>query len=574
MSSTAHTILLTALLLSVAGHCGAVAGPEEEPVTLSLVGAPLTRVLSQLSTESEKYVPASDLAEVKLTVIVSRQPRATVLAQVARVLGAQFRPKADSPATQELRRRRDVSEWVERWKRARRSAEKSARELQESKVREHFRKALSQLDRPFPRDENGNIQLPNGLGPLPLARFARLLPDSDFEAVVRHVAAVSPLREGGDALPLPPPIARPFKAFSPEAQRLLAEFVSAGSPPDSPLTADRVDHLHDAVVTVGSDGAAAMDIHILWPSGNRMDGYAVSGAYSGKGMELHLHRHMFAELAKERTPEAALLGAQIIGSGEVRPAPHGLVNYLDPWVRVSDSRKAAERLAALEALASRRDPLRSEFLVALSKTGLNVVADHHTRSERLRRSGGDRFDEILKDAAASYDTIFVQDGGFLLARSAWWPDRDEEETPAPHPETWIRTKQQGGGLTLDDLGVLSRLSEPRLDGLNAYRDGLIHFQHEVRLARRHRWVWTLAASLSGVQRRLALSAEGLPVARLDLRKRALLQKSIPFRGPWDQVRLRIWRYGLPDGALGSDLGSHYAAQLFVPGATAPLWSTD
>jgi hypothetical protein len=563
---------LCLLFVAVTGTYGQLsvrAAESSEPkVSETLRGVPLSDLLDKLSGPELRLTAAPEFRDVKVTLIVEDQPRSEVLRRLAQVFGAEYQVSAGAPPNWEFRRKRDVSDWLKLWQEARRHSEQRVRELQEAQVRSRFEAALKALDKPLPADENGDAQLPDGLGPLPLARFAKGLAPAEFDAVVKHVAAVSAIRAGGAALPAPPPIVRSFTSLPAPQQRLLEEWVGSSAGPGSALGAQRSGSIRQAVVTIGSDEGVGMDIHILWPSGDRIGGYAVSGAYGGRGMELYRHRFLFAELAPHATPEGALLGATITDQGMVKPGGAGLVGSISPVVRCESDALAAQKLRLNDIGAETRPPLRADFLAAAAKAcKLNLIADYHTRSARLRGSGDDGLSGVLTAAAESYESVFRQEGTFLLARNGWWPDRDEEETPAPHPENWIRAKTGHRGLTLNDLGVMSSLTSARLDGLAAYRDADVNFDQEVLLARRGRWVWALLQRLSSAQKRQVESREGLDLARLDLVLRAYVMHAIPYQGSWDRIRLRVTHTEpsfVPDGS--------YGAQLLLPGSDTPLWS--
>lgn len=161
--------------------------------------------------------------------------------------------------------------------------------------------------------------------------------------------------------------------------------------------------------------------------------------------------------------------------------------------------------------------------------------------------------------------------GYLLSRNAWWPDRDEEETPAPLPERWIEAKQasRGENLGLDDLSLLGQLTDAQLDGLSAYRDGGTAFRLEVSLARRHRWVWALLRSLPEGKRKAARSPDGLPVRDLDVRQRTFLIDSVRLRADWNSVRL----YVAADGSSSRPEAQRPFSGVWLKeeGTAAPIW---
>src|SRR5688572_21025378 len=149
------------------------------------------------------------------------------------------------------------------------------------------------------------------------------------------------------------------------------------------------------------------------------------------------------------TPAGALLGASLTSEGTALPTVVIEVAVL--------------RSQPLESLPSR--PMAHEFLLGVAeKLGLNLVADHHTRSTRIEFPPTPTVQQALERAAEGYHLIIRQEGKYLMARCRFWPDRDDEEPPSPAVEEWLRLKAADQNLPLPAIEQLGRLPEVKLIG--------------------------------------------------------------------------------------------------------------
>jgi len=540
---------LAGLLLAVGGLAAGSAAPAAPSPALKEVGKPLADVLASLSRDGVVYAAADELAQVKVSLAAPEPDRAALSDRLARLLGAEWRPgKKDGVEARILHRRPAVGRWVETWRREKREAVRAAREYQEASIRETFRRAFAGLEKPLATGADGKPERPPFVGQIPLARLVQSLPASRQDELVRWLAAGSPTRVGGEWSRRPPALATPFRDLSSGQQGLLREWLG-GEDVNAP--AGDLRDLPNGTMTFGSQ-EGAFEVGVFLPGSNRTwANHALGGFRADHAVEAELYRVLFKRLAAHATPPDALLGARLTERGTAEPA-----------VSIADEDLARRPLARLPGNA-----LAWELLPAVAAAaGLDLVADHHTRSARLPLpEPAYTLRQVLELAAERYQLVLRVDGGCLMARNRLWPDRDEEETPAPHPERWLALKLRGESLTETDLTVIGGLSDARLDGLNAYQDGPVHFLLEVHAARRHRWVWGLIASLTADQRRKARSPAGLPLRSLDLRTRNFVIQHAEVPARWDRVHLYVEEAARRAGRAG-----FVRVQLRDPTSDTPL----
>jgi hypothetical protein len=515
--------LMVGLLACSALAPASWAGPAPSARSVKEVGRPLVEVLASLSRDGVVYAPSDELAQVKVSVVAPKPEPAALPGRLAGLLGAEWRPgKKDGAEARILHRRPAVDRWLETWRREKREAVRAAREYQEASIHETFRQAFAGLDKPRATGPDGKPERPPFVGQIPLARLVQSLPASRQDELVRWLAAGSPIRVGGEWDRRPPALAIPFRDLNPAQQGLVREWLGSE---DVNAPAAEIADLPNALVSFGCQ-AGAFEVGVFLPASRRAwTNHAVGGYRPEHMVEAELYRVLYRRMAAHATPPDALLGARPTDKGTAEPA-----------VSIADEGLAGRPLPRLPV-----EPLSWELLpVVAAAAGLELVADHHTRSARLRLPAPSyTLRQVLELAAERYQLVFRVEGGCLMARNRLWPDRDEEETPAPHPERWLALKLGGESLAEADLTVLGGLSEARLDGLNAYRDGPVNFTLEVHAARRHRWVWGLMASLTADQRRRAHSPAGLPLRSLDLRTRNFVIQHADVPARWDRIHLYV-----------------------------------
>jgi hypothetical protein len=525
-----------------------------------MVRVPLPEAMKTLSVPGATLSVAPEFRETKVTIAVRQQPLRGVMARLAQVFGGEWREiDGSAPPRHEMRRTRAVAEWLQAWQKTRSDAERLARQFQQETVRRFLDEALAALDGDLPRDENGREVAPPDVGSLPLGRLVKSLGAREKQRLVEHIAAISPVRSGGETAPAPPPLLLRFGDLTGEQQQLIRDFVTGGpgKPAPTPLYDRRLQQLPESLVEIGSQGGIGIEVQVHPPLPDHQYGqHAVGASASGKKLEWVLHREIFRQLGRRPTPPGALLGASL--------TPEGLV---EPAAFIQDREVGGRLIQGLP-----KDPLSFELLLAMAdRGGLNLVADYHTRSARLPVPPmGASFHSLATRAAETYERVLRQEGEYLLSRNQYWPDRDEEETPAPYPERWIAAKTAKEGLSLDDWAVMGQLSDAQLDGLSAYSDPPVRLGPEVRLARSKRWVWSLVASLSPQQKQAAASRAGLAVRDLTPRQRVFLIRCAMSDEPvpWDQVRLRVYYWHTPGAEASKSLGGIY---LLVPGVSQPIW---
>jgi hypothetical protein len=554
-------LALPVLLVQSAGVAVDEAAPDalQARVSIRALGAPLRQVLEKVQVDGVRLAPGEEFLETKASIVVRDEPVGEVMRRLAQVFGGEWRRVEDSaPTRYELRRRREVTAWLREWKDARREAERLARKFQEDTIRDIAESKLAMLDG-LP-DDIDRAKVPLDIGEIRLARFVKTLSPQQRAGVYRHLAAIFPVRSGGGNTPAPPGLLLRFNDLTREQQQLLRDWITGGPgrPASTPLKQRRLRELPNSLVEVGNRGGVAVEVHVHPPAPDHPYGnFAVGARWSAHKVERVLHEELMRRLAAREMPEGALLGASLTKDAAA-----------EPKVRFEVRELADRKLSGLPENA-----LVPEFLGALADaSGLNVIADHHTRSARLPIAKREHpLGALLESAARRYESVFRQQGEYLLARRVLWPDRDEEETPHPWPERWIAQKSAGEGLTLDDFLVINRLTEPQLAGLAAYREGPYgFFGSEVRLARKRQWIWAFLAALPEQQRRQAEKLPGLPVRSLGVANRTFLIRNIGQPLDWD--RLHILAGG---SSYGPDRRQKtFKAYLAVPGANMPVWASE
>jgi hypothetical protein len=155
--------------------------------------------------------------------------------------------------------------------------------------------------------------------------------------------------------------------------------------------------------------------------------------------------------------------------------------------------------------------------------------------------------DVLQAVAQRFQVTVRQHNGIVKMRHWLWPDRDEEEAPAPNPEPWIIEAKRRVGLPLEALAAISRLTRPQQSALAAYSEPSLVLRPAVNYVRRNRPFVDAIALLSVAEVNAARQPTGLQLRRLDLRVRnTILQET-----------LRLQPIGEPLGQLpaGAALGT-------------------
>lgn len=525
-------------------------------------------MVEQLSGEEHHLTVSRELRGAKTTVIVADRPLLELMSRLAQVYGAEWRrlPEGGKPRY-ELRRQREVATWLELWRKASRDAERDVRTFQESIVRRSIEQGLAALDQPLPLNAEGQEALPRGVVNKNRALLVRGLSQQQRDQLAHHIAAITPIRVGAPVVRAPAPVRVPFRDLSPDQQRIVREAI--GGPPGSPAPGEEeaglLDDLHQAVVEFDARNGTAAEVSVRSRSKRYSLGPAVGMRLGEEAVEKRFRAELFRRLAEHRTPPGALLGATLTAEGDVTPD-----------VRLTDATLAKLPLEKLP-----QNPLARELLPALADGAkLNLVAEYHTRSARLPVTGaGAVAGEVLTLAAEKYALVLRQEGDYLLARSRYWPDRDEEEAPAPLAERFIAAKRTGQGLTLEDLLAMSRLPERQLDGLGAFidvppllPDNLlpVRLLQETHLIRSNPLLWKLLGTLPPGYLKAAKSPQGLPVGVLDRRQQALLAEAVEATGHLGDSRLHI---STRMRNAPYDKGAWHEIYVQRPGEERPVWTS-
>jgi hypothetical protein len=527
-------------------------------VSVRALGVPLPKICEELTPEPGKVVLKvdPDLQELKATVVVTDQPAAEVLSRLAGVFGAEWvlQRQDATPDIIELtlQRSQPVAEWLRRWRRTREEAEMAAREHQFAAVKQLMLASLARLDEPFPVDQQGRERSPDGIIDVPAARFLRALPSEALDVLVGQLAGTVSARGGGVARLEPPPLAYHYSELSPPQRQILAEWMTERYHDDPSRRSQALSALGSSHVLLSTMDGISTSVTLELPDGRRIVGHATGTAPSPENVEALLQDLLLKGMGRGQTPPNALLGAVIDPDGQFEP-------------EVSLDTASTQRPEALSGT-----PQAIEFLPLLADAlGLNLVADHHTRSERFSLPRNPvKLADLLPVAARRFQLVLRVSDGYLHARSRYWPDRDDEEVPYPYPERWIAAKRAGDGVTLGDLAIMATLSEPRIAGLRAYVDDGTHLRRELRVAAENRWILALMQALPENQQEQARSSEGLPLRQLSLRLRNMLARSLPHDIPWRTVRLY---HREPRPAPGDRIRPPGMVYLAEPNASTPIF---
>lgn len=529
-------------LLSVCSTCLAAQSDSNE-VTLSRPVVPLSELVAALSTPGTPLAVSTELRECKATVALQRADRQEVMSAVADVFGAEWTPRKDEPGVMELRRQKDVSDWLKSWRAARRQGEAAARAFQENSVLGVWEKAFASLDKAPQMDEQGAEILPDDVHNRSMTRLVQSLGNGVHRQLVRHLSMICSIRAGGEFEPAPAPLMIPFRNLSGPQQKLVRESVSGSSNVS----------MQGSTLLFGFPDGIALTVEIASPgSADSVHVLAFGSAWGSPKLEARLQDVLLAEMSKKTTPAGALLGAKLVDGKVV------------PTLQIESKELSTRALANLP-----ENGLSWEIIMAIAKPAeLQLVADYHTLSRRLLipdRRG--IVNEVLFEVANKMQRAVRQKGSFLLVRNQMWPDRDDEEVPWPHPESWIARKTDGAGLTLDDLSVMGQLPIEKLDGIAGYRDPRIDLRPEVSTVRRNRWVFRLAGVLTDDQRKKAFGKTGLPIRTLSLNQRNFVQQSVASPVPITQVRLFLSTEVRPDKKSDAFM----MARLIAEGSDFAFW---
>jgi hypothetical protein len=443
---------------------------------------------------------SKEFAETKCLLILRKVPLREAMDRLAQTFGGEWRqPEGAKGPDYILYRRKDVAAWLDSWRKHRAEAERHARAFQKQGMREAFEKVQTSLkDAPDLSDANNDPPPPN-VSNIGLARFLGSISPVQLDALFEGMAAHVTVRDGGEPESAPPTLQLPFNDLSAEQKRMIREWV--GQPAGSREAERRLAALRDSRIGIGlnQDGSGTQ-ITIDLPSPHPpLTSDVTFGSYLPTAVEAKLQTELFRLLSARTTPPGAILGANLTNMGTATPAAF----VPDPAP------------APLPLKLPRGGGLSREFLPALADAHeWSLVSDCHFRSNRYAAAAApSSLEETLKGAADRFQLVFRQEGNFLLARSRVWPDRDEEETPWPYPERWLKAREAGEGLSVDDLIVLSQLDPVQLVCIRAYNDRTSpfrHFRQELRMARANHWVWDLVRRIGPALRRVSESSEGLP----------------------------------------------------------------
>jgi hypothetical protein len=202
--------------LLIVGLAGAAPGrplPAETPpaATLRRIGQPLRALVPDLAGPDEALEVDPSLSELKATTVLADAPRDDARRLLARVFGAEWVRKpggSGAAGAWRLQRRKDVATWVKEWVAARATAEKAVRKVQEDAVRQHLEQSFQALDNPK-LGADGRPILPAGVGAPALARVVKGLSRSQLDTIIKHLAANSAVRSGGEPEVAAPPLVIP-----------------------------------------------------------------------------------------------------------------------------------------------------------------------------------------------------------------------------------------------------------------------------------------------------------------------------------------------------------------------------
>lgn len=544
-----------ALLLvgAAATAVDADAGALDAHVSVRAVGVPLPSVLAKLQPFGVELACGPEFARTKAVVVCQDQRLTLVLDSIAAVFGAEWK-RSSGARRYVLRRTKAVADWLVAWKRCRAEGEAEARAAQEATIAEILRRSFAALDEPLPKDDRGQEVRPKGIVNVPLAKLVKSLPANDLRRIIHAMASIAPVRAGVLPQSVPPPVRVRFRDLDPTQQQLIRAWQNEQSGgAASPLRAQRAAALSDAVIEFGSRDATAVWVQVVHGS-DRYGSPAVGGSYTAAKMDQLAHAAQYRLLSRRPTPKGALLGARPTIEGRVEPSV-----VIEDGAPVSgDSRRA-----------SPPSPMVGELLAGLGERfGWLVVADYHSRSARCSGvASTSTARDLLQAASSAYSVVVRQHENVLLARNQAWPDRDEEEVPAPQPDLWIAALRKGLGLTLSDRAAIDALPAPQQEGLAGFNDPLdakVRFAPEVARIRALHWLWALYRSLSKKERDLLETADGLPIGGLTLNQRNLLTASLAAEASLNGAHIAV-------KTDGKSSGSALHVFIWVPGTREPLF---
>lgn len=495
----------------------------DKAITLREVATPLYKIAERLSSSQVRLTVGPELRETKAIVIIREQPLAEVMSRLAQVFGARWVPVSDAtPATHQLRRTDEVSRWVSRWKASRVEAARMARERSAARTRMYMNGLIQKALQTPTRTEDPNADPPPGVASVALTRFLGTLSAADRDALARSVADGSELHTGGEFREVPGPRVYRFTELSGVQKKALVTWIQEAFSGDPLRTV--TSQLNDANVAFRIQGYIRLDLRL--PDGSRHGDYAMAFKVRSDEGEEFFHEALLHLLSRHPTPPQALLGASFTAERTTDPVS-GLprsVGKAKPALRMVD----ADRPVEIPPVYAPGRLYRGFLSLIEDRAGLNLISDCYTLSHRVA-SGKEippqprlGLRDLLASVTDRFQVVFRQEGGFLLARNYFWPDRDEEEVPHPLPEPWLDTKRDKGSLPLEDLIRMARLSEPQQNGLCAYDDKVVSFRKEVEYLRGNRRAMAALSTLSKTQLAEMRGKTGLPLRAINPQVRALL----------------------------------------------------
>jgi hypothetical protein len=537
-------IAFTCLLLSVASAAPQPADRDlavEKRVTLACIRQPLSEVCQVL--ERQAAIPleaAPDLREQKAIVLIRDRPLQEVMDRIAQVFGAEWVRKAragsaDSPPGYVLTRQRATRDWMAAWRQSRALADRSAREAQARFVRQFLGEVLGAVGNPGedPPQLAGSLDQD-------LARFLKTLPSGALDRLAAHIGSVSPVREKGRPSEGSPPVVFTYRDLNPDQQTALRRWLEGRVREPGDYNVRLLSELPQARIALNSTDGVAIELQLTTPSNREPATFAAFGSsLSGQRLAEIAQDDLHRLMAGRRTPEGALLGAQLREDGSA-----------DPPVRFDTPALGGRPLPKPDY-----PPLRWQFLQWLNQEcRLNIVADYYTRSQRARQLAPTLGESLLL-ASDAYGVVFRQQGDYLLCRQVTWPDDDLREIPAPLPEDWIAAKEAGNEfLRLEECAALASCTDEQVDALATYDDVIpqqsapprvVRFREEEQAARadpgRLRLLRLLAALPD--DQKASARQDGVPFEVLPkaLRQEALERAGTPIRRLVPRGRLRVVR---------------------------------
>jgi hypothetical protein len=499
--------LLSAAFLSKPTTSAPTAQAQEGGVRLRCVKIPLKQVVQELAAQSgQRLLVAEELRECKAVVLITNRPAAEVRERLAQVFGAHWVPVADAAGTLRLERLPSVQKWLTAREEARKRAEKTARAADAAFLRKQIADVLSHRNDPAWKPEDGDTYDAQA------TQFLASLPPGTLDQMANWMAAIPPCWEGG----IQPDNDLPFAVFTPdqlnrEQQSLIETMAGRTARKPGDEGSQRLAQLPQTRIFLTSSDGGSLEIEMDTPG--KTEGRplftAFSGGYSATGMISLTKKELAKSLARLSFPPEAMLGAAFVPEETYTPA-----------VTINNPNLAEQRIKF-----PAESPLRWQMLEMLaSETGLNVIADHCTRSDRLPATTP-TLAAILQASAEKFRTVFRQEGTYLLARRMDWADDDRHEIPAPLPENLITRRENGQPFTLEDAASLVAFSGEALDCLSLYNDGhasLERICRQVQYPLVHRRLLLFYRELTPDERAQCRSAKGLRLDRLSVKKQRLI----------------------------------------------------